>query len=235
MTTVTPVPNRSIVARLTKVIKMNFSNPWHALLGPSIALVIILAAAYLSYFIFGGGADGQVYVSPEFFLIIMLLILANQTINQHFSLALSYGISRKDFYLGSLLGFAFLAAVFALFASLLELLAQPNFFIGLGGQGIAGFGLVFWALLISQLIGTSITTLYLRYRKVGMSIFFISLGVIIVAAPFVATSLNLWDDIEALFIADLGGFATHLGAAGFSILLAVIGYLLIRRARPNKQ
>lgn len=235
MNTETSVTKKSLVSRLMKVIKMNFSNPWLSLTVPLMALLVILGLAFLANLIFQGGSDGQVYFSPEFFLVIMLLVIANQTINQNFSLALSYGISRRDFYLGSLIGFVLLAGFYALVTSLMGLLAQPNFLIGVGDPIFDAFGLVFWALLISQLVGASLTTLYLRWRKVGMSVFFISLGVIVVAAPFVITGLGLWDDLGAMLGADVGHLWGQLGAAAFSLTLAVIGYFLIHRASPDKQ
>ena len=234
MITETKIQSKPLVSRLFTVVRMILSNPWPALITPSIILSVLLISAYTFYWIFGGGLDGQVYFSPEFFFMVVLLVIANQTINQHFSLALSYGITRRDFYLGSLVGFVLLAIGYSLLSSVLGLLADPNFLIGFGEPGFSEFALVFWALLISQLIGASITTLYLRWRKVGMSIFFVTLGVILVAAPILLSRYELWDDIERWVAADLGDVTGNLIGLGWTLLLALIGYLLIRRARPSK-
>ena len=234
MITETKIQTKPLVSRLFTVVRMNLSNPWPALITPSIILSVLLISAYTFYWIFGGGLDGQVYFSPEFFFMVVLLVIANQTINQHFSLALSYGITRRDFYLGSLVGFVLLAIGYSLLSSVLGLLADPNFLIGFGEPGFSEFDLVFWALLISQLIGASITTLYLRWRKVGMSIFFVTLGVILVAAPILLSRYELWDDIERWVAADLGDVTGNLIGLGWTLLLALIGYLLISRARPSK-
>ena len=234
MITETKIQTKPLVSRLFTVVRMNLSNPWPALITPSIILSVLLISAYSFYWIFGGGLDGQVYFSPEFFFMVVLLVIANQTINQHFSLALSYGITRRDFYLGSLVGFVILAVGYSLLSLALGLLADPNFLIGFGEPGLSEFALVFWALLISQLIGASITTLYLRWRKVGMSIFFVTLGVILVAAPILLSRYELWDDIERWVAADLGDVTGNLIGLGWTLLLALIGYLLISRARPSK-
>ena len=234
MITETKIQTKPLVSRLFTVVRMNLSNPWPALITPSIILSVLLISAYTFYWIFGGGLDGQVYFSPEFFFMVVLLVIANQTINQHFSLALSYGITRRDFYLGSLMGFVILAVGYSLLSSVLGLLADPNFLIGFGEPGFSEFALVFWALLISQLIGASITTLYLRWRKVGMSIFFVTLGVILVAAPILLSRYELWDDIERWVAADLGDVTGNLIGLGWTLLLALIGYVLISRARPSK-
>ena len=234
MITETKIQTKPLVSRLFTVVRMNLSNPWPALITPSIILSVLLISAYTFYWIFGGGLDGQVYFSPEFFFMVVLLVIANQTINQHFSLALSYGITRRDFYLGSLVGFVILAVGYSLLSSVLGLLADPNFLIGFGEPGFSEFALVFWALLISQLIGASITTLYLRWRKVGMSIFFVTLGVILVAAPILLSRYELWDDIERWVAADLGDVTGNLIGLGWTLLLALIGYVLISRARPSK-
>ena len=234
MITETKIQTKPIVSRLFTVVKMNLSNPWPVLITPSIILSVLLISAYSFYLIFGGGLDGQVYFSPEFFFMVVLLVIANQTINQHFSLAQSYGITRRDFYLGSLVGFVLLAIGYSLLSSALGMLADPNFLIGFGEPGFSEFALVFWALLISQLIGASITTLYLRWRKVGMSIFFVTLGVILVAATILLSRYELWGDIERWVTADLGDMTGNLIGLGWATLLALIGYLLISRARPSK-
>lgn len=233
MITETKIHTKPLVSRLFAVVKMNLSNPWPALITPSIILSVVLISAYSLYLIFGGGLDGQVYFSPEIFFIIVLLVTANQTINQHFSLALSYGTTRRDFYLGSLMGFVLLAIGYSLLSSVLGLLADPNFLIGFGEPGFSQFALVFWALLISQLIGASITTLYLRWGKVGMSIFFVTLGLIVVSTPIVLARYELSDEIERLIGADVGDLYGNLIGLGWTLLLALIGYLLIFRARPS--
>lgn len=234
MSTETKIQTRPLVSRLFTVVKMNLSNPWPALITPSIILSVLLISAYSLYWIFGGGLDGQVYFSPEFFFMVVLLVVANQTINHHFSLALSYGITRRDFYLGSLLGFVLLAIGYSLLSSALGLLAGPNILIEFGQPGFSEFALVFWALLISQLIGASITTIYLRWGKIGMSIFFVVLAVVLVGAPILLSRYELWDDIERLTGADVGDLYGNLIGLGWTLLLALIGYLLISRARPNK-
>lgn len=234
MITETKIQTKPLFSRLFTVVKMNLSNPWPALITPSIIVSVLLISAYTLHWIFGGGLDGQVYFSPQFFFMVYLLIIANQTINQHFSLALSYGITRRDFYLGSLMGFVILAAGYSLLSLALGLLADPNFLFGFAEPGFSGFALVFWALLISQLIGASITTLYLRWRKVGMSTFFVTLGLVLVAAPIVLSRYELWDEIELLAGADVGDLTGSLIGLGWTILLALIGYLLIGRARPSK-
>lgn len=233
MITETKIHTKPLVSRLFAVVKMNLSNPWPALITPSIILSVVLISAYSLYLIFGGGLDGQVYFEPEFFFMIVLLVIANQTINQHFSLALSYGITRRDFYLGSLMGFVLLAIGYSLLSSVLGLLADPNFLIGSGEPGFSQFALAFWALLISQLIGASITTLYLRWGKVGMSIFFVTLGLIVVSTPIVLARYELSDEIERLIGADVGDLYGNLIGLGWTLLLALIGYLLIFRARPS--
>lgn len=233
MITETKIHTKPLVSRLFAVVKMNLSNPWPALITPSIILSVVLISAYSLYLIFGGGLDGQVYFEPELFFMIVLLVIANQTINQHFSLALSYGITRRDFYLGSLMGFVLLAIGYSLLSSVLGLLADPNFLIGSGEPGFSQFALAFWALLISQLIGASITTLYLRWGKVGMSIFFVTLGLIVVSTPIVLARYELSDEIERLIGADVGDLYGNLIGLGWTLLLALIGYLLIFRARPS--
>lgn len=233
MITETNIQTKPLVSRLFTVVKMSLSNSWPALITPLIIVSILLISAYTLRWISGGGMDGQVYFSPQFFFMVYLLIIANQTIIQHFSLALSYGVTRRDFYLGSLVGFVLLAAGYSLLSLALGLLADPNLLFGFAEPGFGEFALVFWALLISQLIGASITTLYLRWGKVGMSIFFITLGLTLVSTPIVLARYELLAEIERLVGADVGDLYGNLIGLGWTLLLALIGYLLIFRARPS--
>lgn len=225
---------KSLVNRVYRVVKMNLTNPWPALIIPILILSILVLAAVVLGGIFGGGLDGEVYFSPEFFFMTVLLVVANQAINHHYPLALSYGLTRRDFYLGSVVTFILLALLYSVISLLLGLIPGPRALIEFGQPGWPQFVLTFWALLISQLLGAAITTIYLRWKRVGMVTFFILLGVAIVAAPILLSRYDLWDPLQRALGADLGDLNSNLIGLGWALALALAGYLIIRRAVPNR-
>lgn len=225
---------KSLVNRLYRVVRMNLSNPWPALIIPMIILSILILATLVFGGIFGGGLDGEVYFSAEFFFMTVLLVVANQSINHHFPLALSYGVTRRDFYFGSLVTFILLALLYSVISLLLGLIPGPRALIEFGQTGWPQFVLTFWALLISQLLGAAITTIYLRWKRVGMVTFFILLGVAILAAPLLISRFELWDTLQRTFGADLGYLNSNLVGLGWSFGLALVGFLIIRKAVPKR-
>ena len=97
-------PTSSIGARIRQVVRLNFLNPWTLVVLPwlilaSILLVLLVLESVLQS---AGIARVSASFSTESFLIIYLFISANVLLYQQFSLAISYGLSRRDFYLGVL-------------------------------------------------------------------------------------------------------------------------------------
>ena len=221
------------MGRLAKVLRLNFANPWSALIIPLIIIGILMAATYtlealrLAFM----SADGEVMFSPEVFLIIFLLVIANQTIYHHFPIALSYGISRRDFYIGSLIGFTGLAIWYAVLTMAIGAIRGTYLLAEFSSVGIQDFFSLIWAFLAVQLVGASITTIYLRWGKIGMFVFFGTVAAILISLPIVITNLGNWDAflrLQGVDLLPIEAFAISTVVAG---LIATAGYLIIRRAR----
>jgi len=106
MTTL-PIQQQTLVQRLWKVVGINVVRPWG--FGPATCNHDRPVSGDRHPFLANdrlcsSGRPAMVF-PPEFFLIIFLFVTANQpfiTIRR----SLSFGISRSDFYFGSLLNFA---------------------------------------------------------------------------------------------------------------------------------
>lgn len=223
----------SQLSRLVRVLRLNFANPWSALITPLIILGLLLTATYiLEAFGFAAmSVDGEVVFSPALFLIIFLLVIANQTIYHHFPIALSYGISRRDFFLGSLIGFAGLAVWYALLTMAIGAIRGTYLFAEFTSVGVEDFFSLIWAFLAVQLVGATITTIYLRWGKVGMLVFFGTLAAILVSLPILITNLDSWDAFVRLQGVDLRPIDAFSISTVIATLIATSGYLIIRRAR----
>jgi hypothetical protein len=219
------------IQRLWKVVRINLVRPWTALFLPLVimsilaSVIAILSAASIAF-----ANDAEVWFSPEIFLIIFLFVVANQTIYHDFPLSLSYGISRRDFYLGSLLTFGLLAVWYAAISIAIATLTSAYFLVNVTGVGLIEFlGLVV-AFMGTQVLSASITTIYLRWGKPGMLTFFGLLAITLIALPV----LSLSDPNESAPRADSATIELLEGIAilgGFTLLAGIIGYLFIRRAR----
>ena len=233
--TTTQIKAPTQIGRLVQVLKVNFASPFSALITPLIVLGVLLAATYtlealrLAFM----SADGEVMFLPEAFLIIFLLVIANQTIYHHFPIALSYGISRRDFYVGSLIGFAALSVWYAVLTMAIGLVRGTYLLAELSSIGIEDFLSLIWAFLAIQLVGASITTIYLRWGKVGMLVFFGTLSAILISLPIVITNLESWDAFFELQGVDLRPIDAFAISTVIAVLIAIAGYLTIRRARVD--
>ena len=116
-------PTSSIGARIRQVVRLNFLNPWTLVVLPwlilaSILLVLLVLESVLQS---AGIARVSASFSTESFLIIYLFISANVLLYQQFSLAISYGLSRRDFYLGVLTSYGIVALLTATGSTLIAL------------------------------------------------------------------------------------------------------------------
>jgi hypothetical protein len=234
MTTV--VTAKPASKRISKVVQLNFLNPWPCFITPWIILGILMMATYLLGItgLAGLSADGVILFRPAYFLLVYLFVIANQTFYHQFPLALSYGVTRKDFYLGSLISSCVTSLMFAVGAMLIALIMgdvaidEPA---ALSQQGL----LLLWAFLSVQSLGITLTSLYLRWRAVGVGSFFIATAALVTAFLFVDGLRGDWDLMPRFF------FEAEQLAIGWTIAtalttaLALAGYWLIRRATPNQK
>jgi len=116
-------PTSSIGARIRQVVRLNFLYPWTLVVVPW----LILAAIFLVNLVLEGilQTEGIARVSASFstepFLIVYLFISANALLYQQFPLAISYGLSRRDFYLGVLTSYSIIALLTATGSTLIAL------------------------------------------------------------------------------------------------------------------
>jgi hypothetical protein len=222
--------NATLIQRIWKVVRINLVRPWTALVLPLVIMSIlasvsaILSAASIAFV----ANDAEVWFSPEIFLIIFLFVVANQTIYHDFPLSLSYGITRRDFYFGSLLTFGLLALWYAAISIAIASLTSAFFLVNVAEVGLIEFLSLVVVFMAAQVLSASITNIYLRWGKPGMLTFFGLLAITLIALPALSELNKSASRVKSETIELLEGIAI-LG--GFTLLVGVIGYLIIRRAR----
>jgi len=187
--------------------------------------------------------EGMQFSGASMFIFVYMLVVAVQAINATFPFALGYGVTRRDFYLGSSLTFVLLSLYYALGMTLLAELERATGGWGLGGAmfdvvffdagtPLQRFALFLLAFLFFFFVGAATAAVYVRWRSRGMLVFFAALALITVGLAWLATDTGSWPLI--------GGWFTENGALGVAIwslvpstAAAIAGLVLIRGATPR--
>ncbi|MWV60778.1 ABC transporter permease [Rathayibacter sp. VKM Ac-2754] len=253
MTTTTTATGRrpTQANRLLAVIRLHFANPATLLYSPLLILAAIVAGSLVIWLLVlrligvetAGGDSGVRITGGTFFIFVYMLIVAIQATNVTFALALGYGSTRRDYFLGSALTFVLLSAGWTVLYSLLAALEAATGGWGLGGSMFRSddFAGTSWAeqafatfvlFLFFFFVGSATASVYVRWQSRGMTVFFTALGALLLALFALVTLTDGWGAISDI--------ATGIGPTGaFALLLiptalaAVAGYLLLRRATPR--
>jgi len=247
----TPLPGlRTPVTRLLNVIRLYLANPFPVLILPSIILLGILAvniAIWALITISSGptGAShadkGLQYSGAAFYPFVYFLIVAVQAISITFSIALGYGTTRRNFYLGTAITFVLLAGVFAVVMGLLGVIEQVTNGWGLGGHMFTAiyFGSNWWTrlvvfffgLLFALFTGSGFAAVWVRWKTTGLVVAFAVLAVLILGSIAVLTLTKTWNLVGGVL--DGGPLAVTAWLLIPAGLSAIAGYFILRRATPR--
>lgn len=179
------------------------------------------------------GNVGSVYSVPGF-----LAALGALAMNRNFSMALAFGATRRNFYLGTSLGFLATSAVLGVAAVVgLGLEHLTNFwFIGarafdvtvLGnGDVIQTFVTMFLVALLSLYTGALFGTILRAFGMVWTTVSIVAAALCL--AGLVIVAVWQWDRVEAVY-AHLGDWSVLLVGAVATLLAAGGSYAVNRRA-----
>jgi hypothetical protein len=250
-TTTTPLTMtaRPLAARIGTVVRLLFANPWTAIYTPLLILTVIVLMNLAVWGIVRASIppEGEMATSINggvFFLFVYMLVVAVQTVNQAFPLALGYGSTRRDF----LLGFGVFAVVLSIgYAALLATAAVLERATGGWGLGLSffsidelwradwvqGFGFSILAFLLFFGIGAATAAVYVRWKAMGMYVFWAGLVLIGIGGAALVTWLHAWQQVGAFLAA-----AGVLGSAAWSLIItafcAIAAWVILRRATPSQ-
>ena len=218
-----------------------FGVPWLILGGAwaiTMVIALILRGAGIS-----DDADGFRYswavLSPQWYLV----VVGVQAVAATFPVALGFGATRRDYWLGTGLMFLFVSFEMAVAIATLVQIEKATNGWGIGAgmfdalwYGQSGWLFDFFSTFALQLlvlfIGASITTVYMRWRMKGMLTLLFGGVALILAVIATLTFTESWPALVDWF--------ASIGLVGiFSLLLvkalgwAVVGFFVIRRATPR--
>jgi hypothetical protein len=254
VTTVAPADVRSNEAlrRIAAVTRLHFVNKLQIVGMPLVILVGILLINISIWLIILNAVSeharkttehGFGYTGSIFYIYVYAVIIGVQAISRTFPFSLGFGVTRRDFYLGSVLAFVFLSVIFSVVMTVLSAIEDLTNGWGLGGHMLnpvyfhAGpwglrFLLYFVVFLFVFFTGSCVASVYVRWKSTGLIAFFAVLVVILLAAAVIITLTDGWGATGAWF-ARSGSLGVALWSLIPSALAAVAGFFLLRRATPK--
>lgn len=246
----TAAPSRRHGAsRIGSVIRLHFTNPTTLIVTPMIVLGAILLlnlAIWLIVVISSPGdrdvAEGFSYSGSSLWIFAYLAVVAIQAMNATFRLALGYGTTRRDYYLGSALAFAMLSVGYTAVLTVLGLVEQATNGWGLQGRMFTPvyFGPTWGDRILIELClflfflfaGSAFGAVFVRWRRNGLLIFGgILLGVLALAGLAIAL-LQGWGPLVA-WLGSTPPYAMALWGLLPTAVFGVVGFLVLRRATPR--
>jgi len=199
----------------------------------ALAIYAMLANSGVTGPKYGGGAQAPLW----YFLVVGIQAL---TLTFPFSQAMS--VTRREFYLGTLLTAALTSSILSLIAVVGGLIERATDGWGVNGwffglpwmweAGPLGALLVnFVAAMLFFVVGFWAATIYKRFGGVVLTIVLVGIGVLFVAGMWLVGQLDAWADVFGWF-STVGVVGLSLWGAVLAVVLAAIAFLTLRRAVP---
>ena len=239
MTAITPAaPVARPGARVPNVVRLQLINAQSFVWVP---LIILAGAAIVSVLIFAmipgddvkvaGAANAPLWYFVAFGVQAMTLTFP-------FSQAMS--LTRREFYLGTLitgaLGAAMMATLFLLLAGVevltngygvngrvayLDYLFEPGW--------VSAWLSYFTVTMLLFVTGFLMATLWKRFGTLVLTAVLVGIGLIVAVSIFVITKAGWWPDVIAWFV-DISALGITLGGLVLTAVLSVVAYAALRRA-----
>ncbi len=235
---------RPLGRRLSTIILLQLTNPMTLIGWPLIILGFIFAGNVAILGIIATATDGRAEVSVNGgigFLWVYTLVMAVQSVNQTFPLALGFGATRRDYLLGTGALFALLSIAYAALVTALAALERGIDYWGLGlGFFDTAPGAPLWDLFVRYLlllllfasIGGATAAVYVRWKAMGMYVFWGALVVVLIGAAYLITVTESWGAVGEFF-ATAGVLGSILWAQIITVVSSIAAYLILRRATPT--
>jgi len=252
MTTDTLTPRQSTpMSRVLAVVKLHFANPWTILTLPWMILGIIFAANIVIWLLIRAAAspegaasasEGMQWSGAGLYIFVYMMVVAVQAISITFPFALGFGVTRRDFYLGSALTFVGLSAMYSIGLAILAEIEVATNGWGLGGTMFAPvyFGEGFFAHLfiffVTNLlfffVGSMFASIWVRWKANGLVLGLVGLGALILAGITLLTLTDSWPAFGEFF-ARAGFVGSYAWSLVLTALAGITGFFILRRATPK--
>lgn len=251
-TTLTPAPaGASAPARIWDVVRLHVANPVPTLVVPWLITLAIFGLNLAIWLMVANAAGGVENLEPDAFaynggiswIVVFMMVVAVQAMNLTFKFALGFSVTRRDYYLGSVLYFVLLALLYSSGITVIAAVERATDGWGLGAAFFAPWGLAdqplttVWflylmALLLFFFLGAAVATVWVRWGPYGLYTFFIGLAVLIVGAAWLITTTDSWPTVGE-FLTETSLVAIAAWTLPVTVLCGVVGHLFLRRSTPR--
>lgn len=230
--------NRTInVVRLQLVNKQTFV--W-------VPLIVLFGALALSLAVYAlirsGGADGPMYGGGAQAPLWYFLVVGVQSLTLTFPFSQAMSVTRREFYLGTLLtallSAAILASIFVVggvIETATDGYGMQGYFFSVEWLWSAGWWAAwlgyFMIAMLMFVAGFWAATIYKRWGSVILTVVLVAVGVALVALMWLIGRMDAWAQVFAWF-AQQGTVGLTLWGLLLAAVLAGISYLTLRRATP---
>ncbi|PQZ97084.1 hypothetical protein CQ010_18080 [Arthrobacter sp. MYb211] len=227
--------------RVIKVVRMQLINKWVFI---GLPLLILGCSFIFSLAIFWivreAGAEGAVYGGGAQAPMWYFLALGIQALTLTFPFSQAMSVSRRSFYLGTVLLFSACALALSIFYYLMGLVEKAtggwwldSRFFALewiaDNNAAVQVGFYFVLMVLLFMIGFLIATIYMRWKTTGMVVFFIGLGVVLLGVAALMTFSDFWDNFWSWALTWTAAGVTLWGGA-VAVVMAGGSYLTLRKA-----
>jgi hypothetical protein len=237
------------LSRITRVVRLHTANPWTTIILPWTILVGILVANIALWLILNASlapedlADARVgiqYSGASTWVFVYMTVVAIQAMNLTFPLALGYGATRRDFYLGTALTFVLLSAMYAIGLTALSVIETVTDGWGLGGSMFSApyfggdaawyvkLGIYFFGMLFFFFSGS----VFVRWRGNGLIVTFAVILAALIGVAALITLTASWGAVGDFFVV-----SQALGVAAWLLvptaISAVAAFFVLRGATPR--
>ena len=225
-------------SRILNVVRLQFVNRYTFLWIP---LIIIASAVLLSVAIYWMvGADSPMYGGGGQAPLWYYLVAGVQAMSLTFPFSQAMSLTRREFFLGTVLAAAVSAVVLAAFYVLLGLIEQATDGYGINGyivylpwvweSGWLGTAAVVASLtMFFFLTGFWFATVYRRAGAIAVTLVSIGLAVVLLAVIFVITRMEAWMSVLEFFMT-MGPLGLAGILAGLAVIAGAASWITLRRS-----
>lgn len=237
--------------RIWNALRLHAANPWPTLIIPWLVFAAVFGLNLLIWYIVTVAVGGKQNLDADAFdynggvtwVLVFLLVMAVQAMSLTFRFALGVGMTRRDYYIGTLAYLAMLASLYAFGIAALAQVERLTDGWGLGGRFFAPWLLAdlpawqVWYLnavvgLLLAMLGAVAATVWVRWKALGLYGFFGVVALLGVGVGWLMTVSRSWGSL-GVYLSTHEPVLIATWTLPVSAACAGAGYLLLRRATPR--
>lgn len=206
-----------------------------------IPLLILGSSFLVNWLISMMISEDDIYTGGVSSLLVYIFVIGILVVAQTFPFAISFSISRSNYFTGTIvmgLICSLVSALLLLVMSIIENQLTNHWWTGLhffhipylsDGNLLAQLLMLFLLILHLFLWGFVIGSFYRKFRKVGMLIFALASLLVLTPVYYIITQNQWWFDIWA-WLTKHTAFGLSLWLIPFILLNALLSFLMLRRS-----